>query len=83
MLSTFSWPVAAEASAGYKGMGFSASMTLTTKLAGETKRTSQASAEHREQHPFVESILYPAIGHPYRLVSWRPVDRYELCHKDR
>lgn len=82
VMSTFSWSVSAEASAGYKGMGFSASMKLTTKLAGETKRTSEASAEHREQHQFVESILYPAIGHPYRLVSWRPVDRYELCRKD-
>ena len=82
VMSTFSWSVSAEASAGYKGMGFSASMKLTTKLAGETKRTSETSAEHREQHQFVESILYPAIGHPYRLVTWRPVDRYELCRKD-
>jgi hypothetical protein len=82
VMSTFSWSVSAEASAGYKGMGFSASLKLTSKLAGETKRTHEASSEHREQHQFVESILYPAIGQPYRLVTWRPVDRYELCRKD-
>ncbi|MFN8192723.1 MAG: hypothetical protein U0R80_00400 [Nocardioidaceae bacterium] len=82
VMSTFSWSVSAEASAGYKGYGVSASMKLTSQLAGETKRTSESSSEHREQHQLVESIVYPAIGQPYRLVSWRPVDRYELCRKD-
>lgn len=82
VMSTFSWSVSAEASAGYKGGGFSASMKLTSKLAGETKRTSQSSAEHRQQHQLVESVVYPATGRPYRLVTWRPVDRYELCRRD-
>jgi hypothetical protein len=82
VMSTFSWSVSAEASAGYKGGGFSASMKLTSKLAGETKRTSETSEEHRQQHQLVESVVYPAIGRPYRLVTWRPVDRYELCRRD-
>ena len=82
VMSTFSWSVSAEASVGYNKFGFSGSLKLASKLAGETKRTTHSSSEHREQHVFTETIHYPAIGRPYRLVRWRPVDRYELRRKD-
>lgn len=80
--STFSWSVSTEVQAGYKGVGFSASAKVTAKLAGETKRTSESSEEQRQAHRFTETIVYPATGSPYRLVKWRPVDRYELRRKD-
>ena len=75
--STFSWSVSTEAQVGYKGFGFNASLKVAAKLAGETQKTTQATSERRQGHMFTETILYPAIGKPYRLAKWRPVDRYE------
>ena len=80
--STFGWSVALEAQAGVKKFGFSASLKVASKLAGETRKTAESTAQHNEAHTFTETILYPAIGEPYRLVTWRPVDRYELRRKD-
>jgi hypothetical protein len=80
--STFSWSVSAEASVGYKRFGFSASLKVASKLAGETSKTVSSSEEHRQAHLFTETILYPATGEPYRLIKWRPVDRFELRRKD-
>jgi hypothetical protein len=80
--STFSWSVSAQASASYKSFGFRASLSVSSKLAGETSKTASSSEEHRQEHQFTETILYPATGEPYRLIKWRPVDRYELRRKD-
>jgi hypothetical protein len=80
--STLSWAVSAEAEAGFKKFGFSARMKVATKLAGETKKTTQSSEERTQARAFTETILYPAIGTPYRLAKWLPIDRYELRRKD-
>lgn len=80
--STFSWSVEAEAKVGYKGWGVSASMQVSSKLAGETSRAAQSSEERHQTQRFTETILYPAVGYPYRLVKWHPIDRYELRRKD-
>ncbi len=80
--STFSKSISTTAKAGYSGFGVSASVSVTGKLAMESERTSQMSTEARQAHMFTETILYPAVGKPYRLAKWRPVDRYELKRKD-
>lgn len=81
--STLSWAVSAEAEVGYKSFGFSARMKVAAKLAGETKKTTQSSKERTEAHSLTETTLYPAIGKPYRLAKWFPIDRYELRRMDR
>jgi hypothetical protein len=80
--ATFSQSISATAAVGYKGYGFSASVSVTGKLSAESERTSQQSQTASQAHMFTETILYPAVGKPYRLAKWRPIDRYELKRID-
>lgn len=81
--STFSWEVEVTAEAGYEGPGFSASMSVSSKLAGEVAKTRQHSTEKRTDRSFTETITYPGLGHEYRVVTWAVVDVYELCRADK
>ena len=80
--STFSWSVEVSAEAGYSGALFSASMSVTTKMAGEVARTRQHSAEHRTDRTFAEEITYPTCDSEYRIVTWAAADVYELRRTD-
>ena len=80
--STFSWSVEVSAEAGYSGAVFSASTSVTSKMAGEVARTRQHSAEHRTDRTFEEEITYPTCDSEYRIVTWAAADVYELRRAD-
>ncbi|MCU0300147.1 MAG: hypothetical protein MUF35_00900 [Candidatus Nanopelagicales bacterium] len=80
--TTFHWSVEASVEAGYKGVAWSGSARVSTQLGGEVEKTRQHSGEERVDRSVTEEITYPALGRPYRVVRWVPVDVYELLATD-
>ena len=77
--STFNWSVEASVEASYRGVAWGGSARLSSKIGGEVEKTSQHSTESRLDRSITEEITYPDLGHPYRIVTWVPVDVFDLC----
>jgi hypothetical protein len=73
----FSLETSMSMSAKFWGVGMSAS--VTAKLETEVEMTIERSAERTLEYTTEDKIIYPSVGHPYRIARWRPVDRYNLC----
>jgi hypothetical protein len=80
--STFKWSVETESEAGYEGGGFSASLKVTARIEKAVEQARQRSSEHREDRTTSETVRYPKLGYPYRIVTWVPADVYELYRTD-
>lgn len=80
--NAFHWSVEASVEASYNGAAWSGSATLSTTIGGEVEKTNQHSAESRVDRSTTETITYPALGHPYRIVTWMPVDVFEIRAHD-
>lgn len=79
---TFKWSVEVQAKAGYKAGGFSASLSVTSKVEKAVEETRQQSTERVENRTRSELVRYPSLGHAYRVVTWVPVDVYDLARTD-
>jgi hypothetical protein len=80
--STFNWSVDATVEASYRGVAWGGSAKLSSKIGGEVEKTSQHSTESRVDRSITEEITYPDLGRPYRIVTWVPVDVFDLCTSD-
>jgi hypothetical protein len=80
--NAFNWSVEASVEASYNGAAWSGSATLSTTIGGEVEKTNQHSTESRVDRSTTETITYPALGHPYRIVTWMPVDVFEIRAHD-
>lgn len=80
--STFKFSLETTAQAGYKAGGFSGSLKLTAKIERTVDETRERNTERSESRTRTEKVNYPDLGSPYRIVTWAPVDVYELCRTD-
>lgn len=80
--NTFNWSVEATIEASYKGLAWGGAAKLSSTIGGEVEKTSQHSTESRTDRSLTEEITYPALGHPYRIVTWVPADVFELRARD-
>jgi hypothetical protein len=80
--STFNWSVETTLDAKYSGPLWSGSASVTAKVGQEMETTRQQSTERSTNRTRSEEVTYPALGAPYRIVAWVPVDVYQLCRND-
>lgn len=67
---------------GVKAKGISAKFGVSKTASRETHVAIDTSAEGRVDQSTTEEVEYPALGYRYRIMTWRPMDVFELRRAD-